>query len=358
MEESQAHLSLFGLREQPFAPTADPVYFYATREHKECLFRLWNSIDARHGIAVVLGNYGTGKTTLLRKLLIGMRADPNRYNTAVIGSPIPSWTSFALLESIVAQFGLRPATQSFVAYMEALNRYLLEHRDGINTLIIDDAQNLNKRGQIELLRLVQNLEGQQHKLLNLVLFAQLEWTQVLRAAPNFEQRINLTYTLEPIRFEETRHFIAYRLQQAGATPDKGPEFTESALRAIHAYTEGNPRVIVTLCRNALLVAAQIRARRIGHEVVLHTIEKTTLPDAEKRARVAAAVMEGMRQPGPEQMADVTTTEQPWQAALPPTNQPPKRPLEPEQHPKQTGKARELRATELLLRAARTRQGNE
>jgi general secretion pathway protein A len=360
MEESQAHLSLFGLREQPFAPTADPVYFYATREHKECLFRLWNSIDARQGIAVVLGSYGTGKTTLLRKLLIGMRADPGRYNTAVIGSPIPSWTSFALLESIVTQFGLRPAAVSFVAYMEALNRYLLENRESINTLIIDDAQNLNKRGQIELLRLVQNLESQQHKLLNLVLFAQMEWTQVLRAAPNFEQRIDLTYTLEPIRFEETRHFIAYRLQQAGATPDKGPEFTESALRAIHAYTEGNPRVIVTLCRNTLLVAAQIRSRKIGHEAVLHTIEKTTLPDAEKRARVAAAVMEGMRQPAQEAAPEQPGAASPPAVNLPPTSTVPQGipAAPPPPRGEQSGKARELRATELLLRAARARQGSE
>lgn len=287
-ELTSPHLAFFGLREQPFAPTADPVYFYATREHKECLFRAWSSIDERNGIAVVLGNYGTGKTTLLRKLLVGMKADPEKYNTAVIGSPVPSWTSFALLESIVGQFGLRPQRVSFVAYMEALNEYLLGCRHRINTLIIDDAQNLNKRGQLELLRLVQNLETPQHKLLNLVFFAQLEWIQVLRAAPNFEQRINTTYTLSPIQFEETRRFIEFRLQQAGGEPGKGPELDEAALRAIHAYAEGNPRVIVTLCRNVLLAAAQIKTRRIGQEIVFLTLEKTTVPDKERRARAVAA----------------------------------------------------------------------
>lgn len=298
MDGTQTYLRQLGLAEQPFAPTADPVYFYATRGHKECLYRLWNGIDASHGIAVVLGNYGTGKTTLLRKLMTGMAADPDRYLTAVIGSPIPSWTSFALLESIVAQFGLRPAEQSFVAYMEALNQHLLENRDRICTLIIDDAQNLNKRGQLELLRLVQNLETQQHKLLNLVFFAQLEWMQVLQAAPNFEQRINLTYTLEPIDFDEAQQFIAFRLQQAGAQPGTGPEFEEGALRAIHAYAEGSPRVMVTLCRNALLLAAQLKTKRITHDIVLHTIEKTTLPDPEKRARVAAAIGASVRPPAP------------------------------------------------------------
>jgi type II secretory pathway predicted ATPase ExeA len=288
MGDEESQLSFFGLREQPFAPTADPLYFYATREHKECLFRLWNSVDARHGIAVVLGNYGTGKTALLRKLLTGMSAAKERYQTAVIASPIPSWTSFALLEAIVAQFGVLPPRRSFAAYIEALNGYLLQNRDRINTLIIDDAQNLNKRGQLELLRLAQNLETHQYKLLNLVLFAQLEWIEVLRAAPNFEQRISMTFTLRPVPLEETRHLIEFRLDQAGAIPGLAPVFDDAAVRVIYAFAEGNPRVIVTLCRNAMLLASQIKSREIGPEIILHTIEKTTVPDAEKRARAVAA----------------------------------------------------------------------
>ncbi|MBI2425360.1 MAG: AAA family ATPase [Candidatus Hydrogenedentes bacterium] len=337
MDGTQSYLKLLGLKEQPFAPTADPVYFYATREHKECLFRLWNSVDNCHGIAVVLGSYGTGKTTLLRKLITGMTVDPTRYKTAVIGSPIPSWTSFALLESIVAQFGVQPAQHSFVAYMEALNRCLLDNRDKICTLIIDDAQNLNKRGQLELLRLVQNLETQQRKLINLVFFAQLEWMQVLRAAPNFEQRINMTYTLPPLSFDEVRNFIEFRLQQAGAGPGEGPQFEEAALHAIYAYGEGSPRVTVTLCRNALLVAAQLRSLTVTHDMIVHTIEKTTLPDPEKRGRVAAAIQECLKG---------------QQERRPPVFMEPA-PLPPQ--PARQGSTREQRAEELLLRAARSRQ---
>ena len=345
MNETQSHLSFFGFREQPFAPTADPVYFYATRAHKECLFRLWSSIDERHGIAVVLGNYGTGKTTLLRKLITGMAADPDRYNTAVIGSPIPSWTSFALLESIVTQFGLEPAHTSFVAYMDALNQYLLSCRDRISTLIIDDAQNLNKRGQLELLRLVQNLETQQHKLLNLVLFAQLEWIQVLRAAPNFEQRINMIYTIEPIRYEETRHFIEFRLRQAGAEAGARPEFDEAAVRVIQAYAEGNPRVIVTLCRNTLLVASQIETRQIGQEIVFHTIEKTTVPDRERRARaVAAAMQRPQPKASPVMLGAAAAATTPGPGASMPSSGSGVR------------DAREQRASQLLLKGAKGRPG--
>lgn len=287
MDELSETLRFFGLREQPFASTADPAYFYATQANKECLHRLWANIDERHGIAVVLGNYGTGKTTLLRKLLTGLAADPARYCTAVIGSPIPSWSSFALLEAIVAQFGLQPAEASFVACMEALNRHLLANRHRICTLVIDDAQNLNKRGQIELLRLIQNLETEQHKLLNLVFFAQLEWAQVLRAAPNFEQRINVTFTVQPLPLAELRTLLGFRLAQAGASPPLGPVFDDGALRALHAYGSGSPRMAVTVSRNALDLAAQRGERVITQDIVLETIEKTTLPEPERRARLNA-----------------------------------------------------------------------
>ncbi len=292
-DDTQAAVRAFGLREQPFAPTADPTYFYGTGDHRSCLVRLWNSIDERHGIAVVLGNYGTGKTTLLRKLITGMMAAPDRYTFAVVGSPIPSWTTFALLEAIVRQFGLSPASRSFTAHLEALNGYLLENRSKITTLIIDDAQNLNKRGQIELLRLAQNLETPQHKLLNLVCFAQMEWTRILQAAPNFEQRINLTFMLDKLGEQEVREFIKFRLTRAGARPGSGPAFSDSAVAMIHAYSDGNPRIIVTLCRNALLLAAQTKSALIGHDIVLHTIERTTIPDPIRRQRaIAAAVPQG------------------------------------------------------------------
>lgn len=283
-DDGQYVLDYFGFRKNPFAPTADPAFFYATRGHKECLFRLWRSIDERHGIALVLGHYGTGKTTLLRKLITGMRQNGDQYNTAVIGSPIPSWTSFSLLESIVTQFGVERPERSFSEYMEALYRYLMQNRKRVNTLIIDDAQNLNKRGQLELLRLVQNLETPQHKLINLVLFSQMEWIPVLRAAPNFAQRINMTYTLSSLDEESTRELINFRMRQAGAS-ERMPYFEDVATRLIHAHAGGSPRVTVSLCRNALLLAAQLKTRRIGKPIVAHTIEKTMLPNPEGERRI-------------------------------------------------------------------------
>ncbi len=289
-ENPQFVLNYFGLKEHPFASTADPAYFYATKQHRECLYRLWSHIDGRQGIAVVLGNYGTGKTTLLRKILTGFQENPDKYNAAVIGSPLPTWTSYSLLENIIERFQLSPPEQTIESFITDLNRYLLANRKFINTLIIDDAQNLNKRGQLELLRLAQNLETRQYKLLNLIFFAQLEWVPILQAAPNFMQRINISYTLQPVELDETRDLIAYRLRSAGAG-EQAPIFEESAIRAIHAYSGGNPRMIVTLCRNAMFAAARLHTRHIGQAIILHTIETTMPPEPERYAQMTAALSE-------------------------------------------------------------------
>jgi len=197
--------------------------------------------------------------------------------------------------------------------MEAFNGYLLSNIGRINTLIIDDAQNLNERGQLELLRLVQNIETPQHKLLNLVLFAQLEWTAVLRAAPNFKQRINMTCTLKPVPLEETRSLIEFRVRQAGGVGNRAPVFDDGAIRLIHAYSKGNPRLIVTLCRNALLLAGQIRQRIINAEVILLTVEKNALPDDEFEAqRINRAA--GPKTPVTERIDAQRQTPQPLVAA--------------------------------------------
>jgi len=172
----------------------------------------------------------------------------------------------------------------------------------------------------------------------------MEWMQVLKAAPNFEQRINLTCTLEPIQFDETQQFIEFRLRQAGAQPASGPEFEDGALRAIHAYAEGSPRVMITLCRNSLLLAAQLKTRRITYDIVFHTIEKTTLPDPEKRARAAASA--GAPAPPDAPIAPIAPITPPVTAPVGGLRE---RTIREQQ-------TRDQRAADLLLRSARARQG--
>ena len=278
----------FGLREQPFAATADPAYFHAAPPFREALFRLWNHIDERQGIAVVLGDCGSGKTTLLRKILSGLTEAGHAYKAALVDSPLPMWTSYDLIMTINHRLGVTPAEFTFNGQMEALHWFLHEERGRITTLIIDDAQNLNKRGQLELLRLAQNLETSQHKLLNILLFAQLEWKEVLNAVPNFRQRINVTYTLAPLSLEDTRELIAFRLRQAGAA-SPGSLFSEEAITLIHVFTGGRPRETVNVCRNAMLTAARIGQPVVDADVALHTIDRTAAPNEAVRDRIEALV---------------------------------------------------------------------
>jgi hypothetical protein len=105
----------------------------------------------------------------------------------------------------------------------------------------------------------------------------------------------MTFTLAPLDADETRQLIQFRLRQAGAGRS-APVFDDDAVRVIHVYSEGSPRVIVTLCRNALLIAAQLKTRRINEEIILHTIDKTMLPDDERRMRAAQAMERRPEQP--------------------------------------------------------------
>lgn len=269
-------LEFFQLQRDPFAPTADPEFFHFTIEYERCIFGLKRSIDARYGITVILGNYGTGKTSLMRALLAHIARRKQVYQTAIISSPNPAWTSHCLMEAISEQFRMTvPKGASLHQYQNQFNHFLYENRSRINTLIIDDAQNLERREHIEVLRLLQNLETPQHKLLNLVLFGQLELIPHLQAHPNFQQRVNNAFVLRPMVYEEMKAMIRYRLAKAGY-PHKEDIFEEEAYRTIFHYSDGVPREVITICRNSMMIAHRINRKRILNSIVLYAIKNTTV----------------------------------------------------------------------------------
>lgn len=266
----------FGLERDPFAPTADPAFFYFTLEFERCLFGLKKSIDSRYGIVLIFGHYGTGKTSLMRHLFYHIARRTHLYNTAVLGSPNPAWSSYALMEEICQQFRVPVARPTLNAYQHALNQFLSNNRSRINTLIIDDAQNLDRREHLEMLRLLQNIETPEHKLLNLVLFAQMELIPVVKAQPNFEQRVNSAYVLNPLTHEDTMNMIRFRLQKAGRDPSQECLFDEESLATIYEYSQGIPREVVTICRNSMVLAKRIGQARIQNSIVLYAINNLTV----------------------------------------------------------------------------------
>lgn len=265
----------FGLEEDPFAPTADPGFFYFTREFERCLFSLKRSIDSRYGIVLIFGDIGVGKTTLMRHLFSHISKRTHLYNTGIIASPSPVWSCFDLMSEICRQFGVSVnGNSNMPAYQNAFNAFLYNNRNRINTLIIDDAQNLSRTEHIEILRLLQNLETPQHKLLNLVLFGQMELIGAIRSHPNFEQRVNNAHVLNPFSFEDTAAMIVFRLCKAG-WPQGEVLFDDESVRLVYEISRGVPREIVTLCRNSLVVAARIGRRRIQRDIVDYTVNNIT-----------------------------------------------------------------------------------
>jgi len=246
-----SYYRILGLEKEPFSTSPDPDFFYESKGHHAALMRLMIEIRLRRGLSFVLGDVGTGKTTLSRKLfhmlkerediIFHMLMDPT-YDTEQI-----------FLDSLIRTFNLQhnqPFT-SILDYKEALKKYLFQkgiEENKIVVLLIDEAQKLNPLS-LEVLRVLLNYETNEYKLLQVVLLAQMELLPKLREMKNFCDRVSLKHILNPLDQEETKEMIEFRIRQAGYI---GPSFfDDEAITAIYRYTQGYPRRIAMFCHHAL-----------------------------------------------------------------------------------------------------------
>ncbi len=244
----------FGLRERPFELTPNPRYLVLTPSHEEALSNLEYGITARKGITLLLGEAGTGKTTLLRKALtLKVRpGDTSSEGWVYLNNPTLSRHEF--FEVLTAGFGLGPGARSSKAQLLLELQELLvdRHERGlVSALIVDEAQALPHH-LLEELRLLANIESDTDKLLPLVLAGQPEFAERLNGPglSQFKQRIALRCRLNPLTLRETAAYIAARLGLAGGDP--ASIFTRDAVVAVHEASGGIPRTISVLCDNALL----------------------------------------------------------------------------------------------------------
>jgi general secretion pathway protein A len=253
----------FGLREKPFALLPDPRFLFLGRCHREALAHLMYGIEQGEGFIEVVGQVGTGKTTLCRTLLerIGAGAE-----TAYIFNP--SRTEAELLAAINREFGLPTSARSRSELIDELNRFLLAKKSAGRTvlLIIDEAQNLAVE-VLEQIRLLSNLETDREKLLQIVLIGQPELEDNLARSDlrQLNQRISVRWGLRPFSQEETGEYVNHRLRVAGLV-GPGP-FTPRALRRLHALSGGIPRVINAIADRALLAAFAAGERRVTPRMV-------------------------------------------------------------------------------------------
>jgi len=240
--------SFFGLKESPFRVNPDPRYLYLTKEIEEALAGLMYGIKTRKGFVTLIGEVGTGKTTLVNRLLDWLNQQQIR--TAFIFNTRVNTTQ--LLEFVLAEFEIACESRSKSQQLMRLNHWLLERHEAGETvvLIIDEAQNLTYP-VMEEIRLLTNLETATDKLLQIVLSGQQELDEKLKLPQlrQLRQRISVRCKTSPLTNEQTHEYIAERLRIAGANGQ--PIFSAKAIDVIHKYSHGIPRVINLLCEHAL-----------------------------------------------------------------------------------------------------------
>jgi general secretion pathway protein A len=238
----------YGLKEKPFSLTPDPQFLFLSDSHRAAIDSLHYGIEQREGFIVITGDIGTGKTTTCRVFLEKL---DNHVKTAVIFNSF--LTEEELLGSILLDFGFPPQGKTKKEKIDALNRLLISFlSEGKNAvLIIDEAQNLSIP-VLEQIRMLSNLETEKEKLLQIILFGQLELDQKLRSSElkQLNQRIAVRYRLLPLTRTEMEFYIYQRLMVAGS--QGSISFSKSALNRIYKFSKGIPRLINLLCDRALL----------------------------------------------------------------------------------------------------------
>jgi general secretion pathway protein A len=243
--------SYYGFCEMPFNITPDPRFLYLSPTHQEALHHLKFGVEQRKGFIVVVGEVGCGKTTLCRRFLNEL--DPERFDTALILNPRINENQ--MLRAILHELGEETTADNPHDLVLQMNRALLSRiaagRDIV--LVIDEAQNLSF-DVLEQIRLLSNLETDDQKLLQIVLMGQPELKAVLRRPElrQLRQRILVHCELSALDPYELAHYVNHRMSTAGW--NGRPVFTSSAMRKIHGFSKGIPRVVNNLCDKSLLSA--------------------------------------------------------------------------------------------------------
>src|SRR5262249_41904708 len=270
--------SFFGLKENPFNVNPDPRYLLMTTPIEEALSGLMYGIQKREGFITLTGEVGTGKTTLVNRLLDWLHL--HRIKTAFLFNS--RMNSSQLFDFVLAEFDIPCEVRSKSQQLMKLNHWLLErYRFGETAvLIVDEAQNLTFP-VFEEIRLLTNLETPTDKLLQIILSGQPELEEKLKLPQlrQLRQRVMLRCKTTPLSREEIGRYIVERLRIAGAA-DPNSIFAETAIDAIHLFSMGIPRVINLLCEHSLVNAFVEQQRPIQPRIVEDVAREFQLDEVE------------------------------------------------------------------------------
>ena len=287
--------SFFGLTERPFDLAPNPRFLGLTRKQREAMGNLRYGLTTPRGLTLLLGEAGTGKTTLIHTILGEM--EPDRVECVLVSNPTLSRNEF--YEYLADGFGLRTeAYQSKTQFLFALRRHLEErHLAGkLSAIVLDEAQSLPDE-LLEEVRLLSNIETASQKLLNVVLVGQPELSLRLNepGLRQLKQRVSLRCTIAPLSLPETAAYIAGRLRIAGAEP--AAIFTREAVSMIHRLSKGVPRTINVVCDNALIGGFAANTRPVPMSILTEVMKDFDL-DTEPAAAVDLDAEEATSSPAP------------------------------------------------------------
>ena len=262
------YFNILDLHKEPFSNSPDPGYFFQSRPHVGCLQKLELAVRLKRGLNVVIGEVGTGKTTLCRQLIRSFDVDekckPTSFSTPIMNA---AGISNAVAEMFSARQDFQEAGEKKLK--EAIKQYLFTKgvREGKTiVLIIDEGQKIPEFC-LEILREFLNFETNEFKLLQIVIFAQTEFDHILKAHANLMDRINLYHLLEPMNFKDSRLMIQFRIDQARGRFSDNSLFSYPALWAVYRITGSYPRRIVNLCHKIMLALIIQNRTRVGYFLV-------------------------------------------------------------------------------------------
>jgi general secretion pathway protein A len=289
------YFSILNLNKEPFSNSPDPEFFFHSRQHLDCLQKLELSLLLRRGLNVIIGDVGTGKTTLCRQL-IRRFAQKDKTETYLILDPHFLYPSEFLATVVKLLTGKKPPSGIHDWQVkEYIKQYLFRKgvdQDKTIVLIIDEGQKI-PAFCLEILREFLNFETNEYKLLQIVIFAQSEFEKKVRKYPNFSDRISLYHLLKPLSFSDTRRMIKFRLEKSSKSSQKLNLFTYPALWTIFRITGGYPRKIINLCHQSIL-AMIIHNRSRSNYFIVRKCARRMFREKSGRSKflIATAVASG------------------------------------------------------------------
>jgi len=274
--------SFYGLKENPFNVNPDPRYLFLTKQIEETVSGLMYGIETRKGIITLTGEVGTGKTTLVNRLLDWLHQ--RKTKTAFLFNS--RMNSSQLFDFVLAEFDIPCESRSKSQQLMKLNQWLLERFRAGETavLILDEAQNLTFP-VLEEIRLLTNLETATEKLLQIVLSGQPELDAKLNLPQlrQLRQRIMIRCKTNPLTKEETHEYIHERLKIGGVAAGDQPIFSAAAMDTVHLYSLGVPRVVNLLCEHSLINGYVEHERPIQPKIVEDVAREFQLDEVEPTA---------------------------------------------------------------------------